>query len=312
MNGDHRHDVGALTDREREVLGLMARGLTNGEIAERLDISFGTAKNHVSAVISKLGVDTREEAVRIWRQRQRLGSRVWRAMRGLVAGLGMWKMAAGTAAVAMVGLGAVAGVAIFVSGSDADGNALAADVATATPAVTAQLASMPHEEPTPFPIPDEDRLIPIYTATDGEHSREVGMFEEFGQWYLYERDGKPVFGIAISGPVDNLRLSDGRDVSCPGFVSGATSRPGASSIRLEMSDGTTTTASLVPAPDESGLDWWFWGRYVDDPGMIQRVVLLDINGAAIDSARPVGPTPFYPLGPGCNPANRPPPSPPSP
>ncbi len=52
-----------LTDREREVLDLVARGLTNSEIARRLVVSSKTVRNHVSNVFTKLQVAGRAEAV---------------------------------------------------------------------------------------------------------------------------------------------------------------------------------------------------------------------------------------------------------
>jgi NarL family two-component system response regulator LiaR len=52
-----------LTDRELQVLTLLAEGLSNAEIARRLDVSLSTARHHVSAILTKLGVANRAEAV---------------------------------------------------------------------------------------------------------------------------------------------------------------------------------------------------------------------------------------------------------
>lgn len=54
-----------LTEREREVLALMAQGLSNREIAERLVLTRSTVKFHVSNVLSKLNVSSRGHAVAI-------------------------------------------------------------------------------------------------------------------------------------------------------------------------------------------------------------------------------------------------------
>jgi two-component system response regulator DevR len=51
-----------LTEREREVLGLVARGYTNKQIAEALYLSEKTARNHVSHILEKLGLSRRSEA----------------------------------------------------------------------------------------------------------------------------------------------------------------------------------------------------------------------------------------------------------
>jgi len=52
-----------LTDREREVLVAMAKGLTNDELAEALFISGNTVKTHVKRVLTKLGARDRVQAV---------------------------------------------------------------------------------------------------------------------------------------------------------------------------------------------------------------------------------------------------------
>ncbi len=54
-----------LTERERDVLRCMVDGMNNSEIAEKLVISLGTVKFHISNIFQKLGVDSRVEAVKM-------------------------------------------------------------------------------------------------------------------------------------------------------------------------------------------------------------------------------------------------------
>jgi len=52
-----------LTDRESEILNLLAEGLSNPQIASRLKVSRNTVKFHVSSIIGKLGAKSRTESV---------------------------------------------------------------------------------------------------------------------------------------------------------------------------------------------------------------------------------------------------------
>ena len=61
---DVAHDT-VLTNREREILALLADGLGNKQIAARLGISTNTVKTHLELMFEKLGVNTRAEAVAI-------------------------------------------------------------------------------------------------------------------------------------------------------------------------------------------------------------------------------------------------------
>ena len=56
-------EIEALTPREAEVLALLAEGLANKSIAQRLGISERTAKFHVESILAKLGAESRSEAI---------------------------------------------------------------------------------------------------------------------------------------------------------------------------------------------------------------------------------------------------------
>jgi signal peptidase I len=97
-----RHDPDALTSRELEVLALVRLGLTNEEIAGRLGITLDGAKYHVSQILSKFGVATREEAAAV-------ALATWRPWWLRV---GVWAKIGGAAAV----FAAVGGLAVLAWG----------------------------------------------------------------------------------------------------------------------------------------------------------------------------------------------------
>jgi DNA-binding NarL/FixJ family response regulator len=68
-DGTHAGGATLLTERERQVLQLVAEGASNLQIAHRLYLAEGTVKNHISVIMDKLGASNRTQAVAMARQR---------------------------------------------------------------------------------------------------------------------------------------------------------------------------------------------------------------------------------------------------
>jgi DNA-binding CsgD family transcriptional regulator len=118
----------ALTPRQREVLRLIAKGHTNGEIAGELGISLDGAKFHVSEILVRLGVSTREEAASAWRAEQSVRGRLG----AFIASFATAKFAALAAAVAVLAVVGGAGVMLLSRQSNAAPEVTVEDVIAAT------------------------------------------------------------------------------------------------------------------------------------------------------------------------------------
>ena len=68
---DTTPSLAALTRRQREVAALIAEGLTDGEIAWRLTLTTGTAKNHVAGILRRLNLRNRVQLA-VWAVKQGL------------------------------------------------------------------------------------------------------------------------------------------------------------------------------------------------------------------------------------------------
>ena len=132
-----------LTPREWEVLALLREGLSNEQIAQRLDITERTAKFHVSEILSKLGVSTRQEAAS-WEPPERRSS--WALIGAPLATLRRpsfgWAPAALMGAV-VIAIGAGVGLLVWglVRTGDEDGNRYASSSPVTLPTPTVDLSS---------------------------------------------------------------------------------------------------------------------------------------------------------------------------
>lgn len=131
------------TPRQREVLALLVRGRTNGQIAEELGISLDGAKWHVSEIITKLGVESREDAAEYWRARNGLRPRFTRLLKSLIPGP-IWAKVAGVSAV--IAAAGIAAAAITIWAEEGDDARSAAD--TPPTAVASVATSDPGAAPT--------------------------------------------------------------------------------------------------------------------------------------------------------------------
>jgi DNA-binding NarL/FixJ family response regulator len=66
LPSDHARRSGALTPRQREILALVASGLSTPDVAKQLKISPGTVKTHLTAIYKAIGVHNRVQATRYY------------------------------------------------------------------------------------------------------------------------------------------------------------------------------------------------------------------------------------------------------
>jgi DNA-binding CsgD family transcriptional regulator len=177
-----------LTERQREVLRLVADGYTNGEIAERLGISLDGAKWHVREILGKLGVDSREEAAEWWKHHQ--GARWRRALQGVA-----WRWALGGAA-AVGAAGIVAAVAwAALGGGD-----------SAPAAVPTTVATKPAPSVSPSP-----------SALAAAEPVQVAGFAAKGLAFIRDGDLWVADGVGGKSPVREVQVTRGAKLSRPSW-----------------------------------------------------------------------------------------------
>ncbi len=150
------HEDLAWTPRQKQVLDLMTRGRTNAEIASELGVSLYGAKWHVGEILSKLGVDSRDEAAEYWRAYNGLPLRFSRAFRSVGTALATRLVIGATAALVVVAAGVLAFV-LLRGGGEPD------QAATGTPAAAtpSPLASVVPSGIAPTSTPQLIAGIPV-------------------------------------------------------------------------------------------------------------------------------------------------------
>ncbi|MCC7365916.1 MAG: helix-turn-helix transcriptional regulator [Dehalococcoidia bacterium] len=146
------------TPRQREVLGLLAHGRTNPEIAAELGISLDGAKWHVGEVMGRLGVDRREDAAAYWVRENRLIVRFGRRARQALSVAGL-RWALGAAGAVLLAVAAVA-LVVFATNRGGEDETPAATVtataitSTATTVPVTTTATPPPASPSPTATPE--------------------------------------------------------------------------------------------------------------------------------------------------------------
>ncbi|HSP55164.1 MAG TPA: LuxR C-terminal-related transcriptional regulator [Dehalococcoidia bacterium] len=180
MAPDNRLDD--LTAREREVLDLVRLGLTNDEIAGRLGITEAGIKYHVSQILSKLGVTTREEAVAVALAPRR---HWWAALPLAAKAVGVVLMVAALAGLALLAWGVLRtsgdiagsdGEIVFVSDRSGDHEIWVVD---ADGENLRQVSELPPMNFDPALSPD-GRTIVFVHSPGGDESAELYLMKSDG------------------------------------------------------------------------------------------------------------------------------------
>lgn len=157
--GYHQARTADLTSRQREVLALIAKGHTNAQIAEQLGVSLDGAKWHVREILSRLDVETREEAAAWWNREQAPWRRVAQGF-----GFGALPAIAGVVGATAVVVVAVVAAVVLIASLDRGGDAPVAVDPTETP--VADETPTPEIVATPTLTPEEDEFLAFAREVD--------------------------------------------------------------------------------------------------------------------------------------------------
>lgn len=209
-----------LTPRQREVIALIAKGRTNPEIATELGMTIDGAKWHVREILSKLSVDSREEAVRAWRQQRHglprtlilLGGGATAAAALVAIGLGAWLAWPQNVAPPVAAPPSPTGIAPSATVAIATSTDPASAVAVGKPIEVADaMAKLPASEGEPEAAYD-GKLIVVSSVThlnDGGHPPQPTFDETFRLWDPTTGESTPLWTTPGSIATDSVTSVDG-------------------------------------------------------------------------------------------------------
>jgi DNA-binding CsgD family transcriptional regulator len=198
-----------LTPREQEVLDLLQRGLTNRQIAERLGISLPGARYHVSEILSKLGVGSRQEAA-AWSTAER-PSRRWSFAFLTVPLLRLHAATVFKAAAGIVVTGAIVGLLAFAEAVLSTNNHPEAAIPELLPTSTPPSVEVTSQFPAQLLASSRDRLricveavdMPGYNLPAAVNGITAALpeLEQHARWAErgYAAGGGPVVGVGCPG-----------------------------------------------------------------------------------------------------------------
>jgi DNA-binding CsgD family transcriptional regulator len=252
----------AWTTRQRQVLDLIAAERSNAEVAAALGVSLDGAKWHMREILSKLGVDTREEAAEYWRRYNGWQSRFARVFRGLLLAKLLGKAVIAAAAGVVIIAAVVFAVAQWPDGDDGHFTGTPLDPSQGAPAVLAQAdAVLKRESGYTLLIEASNFELPQWGGSDAGIVRvsgdsfAVGALHRTGEANQYEirlQDNTTYF--RKTGCKDYLQIPGGTlDVLLPFMLarSSALAKARNASIKATEDDNVIVTATLdlVPGRD---------------------------------------------------------------
>ena len=256
-----------LTSRQREVLQLVAKGHTNGEIAELLGISVDGVKWHVSELLMRLDLDSREELADFWASETGLRGRLGRFAAAL-GGLVPLKAAAGAigglALLSGAGLGAAVLVAHATDGSVA--NVTTSDTVSYPSVLPSQPAdakwtpqqAYDHAKAAAAKILDENRsFAPAFsdlTLTVAEWHPGIAKYDVPGVFAGDHFSWTSAGGV----PLDVWRFHWELAATQPGTTAGA---PHPFSVEVLVQDGSMADALATSLTSQESASGWVRGLF---------------------------------------------------